>query len=96
MGGYWRCNASWNYLCANGLGSGLTETFGGLLILLGLAFRPACILLIFNLLVAFFMRLKSGEDFMAASQVIKTGFMFLGLIFIEPGKYSVDIRNKLF
>ena len=73
-----------------GLMAGLTETFGGFLILLGLAFRPVCMLLTFNLLVAALMHLKSGEDFMAASQAIETGFMFLGLIFIGPGKYSVD------
>lgn len=73
-----------------GLMAGLTETFGGFLILLGLAFRPVCMLLTFNLLVAALMHLKSGEDFMSASQAIETGFMFLGLIFIGPGKYSVD------
>jgi putative oxidoreductase len=73
-----------------GLMSGLTETFGGFLILLGLAFRPVCILLTFNLLVAALTHLKGGEEFMAASQAIETGFMFLGLIFIGPGKYSVD------
>lgn len=73
-----------------GLLSGLTETFGGFLILLGLAFRPVCMFLIFNLFVAALMHLKSGEDFMSASQAIENGFMFLGLIFIGPGKYSVD------
>lgn len=73
-----------------GLLSGLTETFGGFLILLGLAFRPVCMFLTFNLFVAALMHLKSGEDFMSASQAIENGFMFLGLIFIGPGKYSVD------
>lgn len=73
-----------------GLLSGLTETFGGFLILLGLAFRPVCILLTFNLLVATFMHLNSSENYMSASQAIETGFVFLGLIFIGPGKYSVD------
>ena len=73
-----------------GLLAGITETFGGFLILLGLAFRPVCMLLTFNLLVAAIMYLKSGEDFMSASQAIETGFMFLALIFIGAGKYSVD------
>jgi putative oxidoreductase len=73
-----------------GLMSGLTETFGGFLILLGLAFRPVCILLTFNLLLAALTHLNSAEDFMSASQAIETGFMFLGLFFIGPGKYSVD------
>ncbi len=73
-----------------GLLSGLTETFGGFLILLGLTFRPVCMFLTFNLFVAALMHLKSGEDFMSASQAIENGFMFLGLIFIGPGKYSVD------
>lgn len=73
-----------------GLLSGLTETFGGFLILLGLAFRPVCMFLTFNLFVAALMHLKSGEDFMSASQAIENAFMFLGLIFIGPGKYSVD------
>lgn len=73
-----------------GLIAGLTETFGGFLILLGLAFRPVCMLLTFNLMVAALMHLKAGEDFMAASQAIETGCMFFGLLFIGPGKYSVD------
>ncbi|MBM3401005.1 MAG: DoxX family protein [Bacteroidetes bacterium] len=73
-----------------GLIAGLTETFGGFLILLGLAFRPVCVLLTFNLMVAALMHLKAGEDFMAASQAIETGCMFFGLLFIGPGKYSVD------
>ena len=73
-----------------GLMAGITETFGGFLIMLGLAFRPVCILMTFNLLVAALMHLNNGEEFMSASQAIETGFMFLGLLFLGPGKYSVD------
>src|SRR5471030_1615930 len=36
----------WGLLCA------IVETFGGLLLILGLAFRPVCLLLLINLLVA--------------------------------------------
>jgi len=73
-----------------GLMAALTETFGGFLILIGLAFRPACILLTVTMAVAATMHLSNGDGLMTASHAIEVGFVFLGLAFIGPGRYSVD------
>lgn len=73
-----------------GLLAALTETFGGFLILIGLAFRPACILLLFTMAVASTMHLSNGDGLMIASHALELGLVFFGLAFTGPGKYSVD------
>lgn len=73
-----------------GLFAAITETFGGFLILLGLAFRPVCLLLTFTMAIATSMHLNSNEGFMSASQAIEMGVVFLGLAFVGPGTFSVD------
>ena len=73
-----------------GLLSALTESVGGVLIALGLAFRPACVLLVINLVVAAAAHFGKGEGLMAASHAIEAAIMFAGLFFVGPGSYSVD------
>lgn len=75
--------AVWGFLAA------ATETFGGFLLVLGLAFRPVCILLVINLVVAALSQLGS-EGLMGASHAIEDAIMFAGLLFVGPGRYSVD------
>ena len=73
-----------------GLLAGLAETFGGFLILIGLAFRPACILLTLTMAVAATMHLSNGDGLITASHAIEVGIIFFVLAFIGPGRYSVD------
>jgi putative oxidoreductase len=73
-----------------GFMSAATEFFGGLLLLLGLLFRPVCLLLIINLAVAVVMHLNTGGGFMAASHAIDLIIVFTSLFFIGPGKHSID------
>ena len=76
-----------------GLISALTETLGGVLLILGLAFRPVCLLLIINLLVATAFHLhQSGPmgGLEGAAHAIEDAVTFAGLFFIGPGRYSVD------
>jgi putative oxidoreductase len=73
-----------------GLLAALTETFGGFLIVLGLAFRPAALLLSITMAVAATMHLKTGDGLGGASHAIEAAVVFLGLILVGPGKYSVD------
>ncbi|MEN0056799.1 MAG: DoxX family protein [Mucilaginibacter sp.] len=75
-----------------GLLAAVVETVGGLLVLIGFAFRPVCMLLICNLIVAASVHLGGGEGLMGASHAIELAFVFAGLVFIGPGKYSVDKR----
>lgn len=74
----------WGFMAA------ITETFGGFLLVLGLAFRPVSVLLAFTMLIAALHHLKAGDGIQGASHAIEAGIVFLGLIFVGPGKYSVD------
>lgn len=73
-----------------GLLAGASETFGGFLILIGLAFRPVCLLLTFTMIVASLTNLRTSGNYMDASQAIEVGFVFFGLAFIGPGRFSID------
>jgi putative oxidoreductase len=74
----------WGFMAA------AAETFGGFFILLGLAFRPATILLAITMAVAATMHIKNGDGLNDASHAIEAAVVFIGLTFIGPGKYSVD------
>ncbi|MDO3625863.1 DoxX family protein [Mucilaginibacter sp. BT774] len=74
-----------------GLLSALTEAVGGFLLIIGLAFRPVCLLLLINLIVAALFSMRGPEGgLMNASHAIEDAIMFAGLLFVGPGKYSVD------
>ena len=73
-----------------GLLAGATETFGGFLLLIGLAFRPVSLLLTFTMTIASIMHIRQGDGLGTASHAIEAAFVFLGLSFIGPGRYSVD------
>jgi putative oxidoreductase len=73
-----------------GLMAALSETLGCVLFILGFLFRPACILLFITLSVAAISLLKRHEGWGAASHPVELAILFLSLIFIGPGKYSVD------
>ena len=70
--------------------SACTETFGGFLLILGLVFRPVCLLLVVNLVVAALFTLGKSGNFGDATHAIEDAIMFAGLLFIGPGKYSID------
>lgn len=73
-----------------GLMAAITEGLGGFLLLLGLFFRPVNILLAFTMVIAALVHFGKGEGIMGASHAIEVGIVFFSLIFIGPGKYSVD------
>ena len=69
------------------------EFFGGFLILIGLATRPAAMIVCFILYVAAFRDLSTGGwDLMAASHPIETGLGFLAIVFAGPGAFAIDNR----
>lgn len=74
----------WGFMAAT------TETFGGFLLILGLLFRPVNILLIFTMIIATLHHFHNGDGLDGASHAIELGIVFLSLVFIGPGKYSVD------
>lgn len=68
----------------------VAEFIGGICIILGLLFRPACLLLAITMSFAFAMHIRRGDTLGGASHAIENGIVFLSLIFIGPGKYSID------
>ncbi|HWR42011.1 DoxX family protein [Sporomusa sp.] len=75
-----------------GFMSAATEFFGGILIAIGLLTRPVAMFLTFNMIVAVVLKFSTGAGLGGASQAIEVGIVFLSLIFIGPGKYSIDGR----
>jgi putative oxidoreductase len=73
-----------------GLIAALVETAGGAVLIIGLAFRPVCLLLVINLAVAAFSHFGKGGGMDDAAHAIEDAITFAGLFFIGPGKYSVD------
>ena len=73
-----------------GLLAALTETIGGLFIVLGLFFRPACVLLVLTLVVAIASHFAKGDGLDGAAHAIEDAIMFAGLFFVGPGSYSLD------
>jgi len=74
----------WGFMAA------VSETFGGFLLIVGLFFRPALILLIITMIIAALVHFAKGDGLSGASHAIELGIVFFGLLFIGPGKYSVD------
>jgi putative oxidoreductase len=74
----------WGFLCA------LIETLGGVLVILGLAFRPICLLLVINLIIAAIFTFRLSGDFSDATHALEDAIAFAGLFFIGPGSYSID------
>lgn len=67
-----------------------SEFGGGICLVLGLAFRPACIMMASTMAVATVYHLSKGDGVMGAAHAIESGIVFLSLLILGPGKYSVD------
>lgn len=78
-----------------GLMAALSESVGGFLFLIGFAFRPACLFLLITMTVA---TMKDFHDipgnfmdkWLIVSHPFELGSLFLSLLLIGPGKFSVD------
>jgi len=73
-----------------GLMAALAESVGGALILLGFLFRYANAVLVINMSVAASYHLFKGDPFSMASHAVEAGILFFSLIFIGPGRFSID------
>jgi len=73
-----------------GLMAALSETLGCVLLMLGFLFRVACLLLFITLFVATAMHLGRHQGWEAAAQAVELDILFFSLLFIGPGKYSID------
>jgi putative oxidoreductase len=75
---------------AFGFAAGLAESLGGLLLIAGFLFRPACLLLVIVMITAATHHLSLGQGWIGASHAIEVGVAVLGLLLVGPGKYSID------
>ncbi len=78
----------WGFMAA------FTEVLGGALLILGFFFRPACMLLFIVMVVATVKSLGAEMSWGPASHALKMAVVFLSLIFIGPGKKSLDERFR--
>jgi putative oxidoreductase len=73
-----------------GLAAALSEAGGGLLLALGLLFRPACAALLATMGVALAMHFGKGDSFLVYSHALEDGVVFLALLIAGPGRLSLD------
>ncbi len=73
-----------------GFMAAISEFGGGLLLVLGMFTRPACFFLLSTMVVALIMHTKSGDPFVEYSHALESAILFLSLLFIGPGKISLD------
>ena len=77
--------AFWGFMAA------FSEGIGGVLLVLGAFYRPVCLLLTFTMFVATLtLATPKARDFKDYSHPLKLAFVFLGLAFIGPGRFSID------
>lgn len=76
--------ALWGFMAA------ATEFFGGAMLAMGLLSRMTSCFLAFTMVVATMFKFGSGAGFAGAAPAIEMLVIFLGLILIGPGRYSLD------
>lgn len=77
-----------------GAAAAFSEFLGGILIALGLFFRPACVASFFTMAVAVAFHMHKGDSFSSPTggwaHAALAAVVFLGLAFTGPGKLSVQ------
>lgn len=80
--------AFWGFMAA------VSEFVGGMCLITGVLFRPACALMLFTMFIAVTMNIRGGYGFSGASQALELGIVLLSLIFTGPGRFTLP--NLLF
>ena len=73
-----------------GFMAGFAEFGCGILLMAGLLFAPACLMLAFTMFVATMMHVNAGDSFISYSHALELLIVFIGLIITGPGKFSLD------
>lgn len=76
----------WGFMAA------FAEFVGGALLIFGLATRPVAAMLCFTMFVAAFGHYVDGDGFRGWSHAAEVGIAFFAMLFVGPGRYSVDAR----
>jgi putative oxidoreductase len=72
-----------------GFFAALAELAGGVALILGLAVRPASFFLLCTMIVAACMHLSAGHGILKASHAIEAGVVFLSLLCMGGGSFTV-------
>lgn len=73
-----------------GFAAALAEFGGGILVILGLFFRPAVLMMLATMTVATATHIAKGDPVTTVLSPLVLAFVFFSLLFDGPGKYSVD------
>ena len=74
--------AFWGFLAM------LAEFGGGLCLIVGIFFRPACAAILFTMFVAALSIVRGGYGFNSASQPVELGIAVAALLLTGPGKFT--------
>lgn len=78
----------WGFMAA------ISQFAGGILLALGYFTRLACFFLLNTMIVAAVMHISKGDPFAKYSHAVEAGILFFSLLFIGPGKFSLDNRIR--
>ena len=71
-----------------GFAAAISEFGGGLFLVAGIFFRPACALMLFTMAIAVASIVRGGYGFSGAAQPIELGIVLLALFLTGPGKFT--------
>jgi putative oxidoreductase len=72
-----------------GFAAAIAEFGGGLCLIAGIFFRPACALMLFTMATAVGATIRGGEGFDGASHAFELGIVLFALFLTGPGKFTV-------
>jgi len=72
-----------------GFAAAIAEFGGGLCLIAGILFRPACALMAFTMAIAVGAALRGGEGFDGATHALELGIVLLALLLTGPGKFTL-------
>lgn len=72
--------------------AGITELFGGIFLMLGVFYRPVLVMLTITMLVAMASKIGQGAGYPEIAHPMKMAIVFFGMLFIGPGKHSLENR----
>jgi putative oxidoreductase len=77
-----------------GFCAAVAEFFGGIALAFGLFTRVVALLLAFTMVVAAIMHFRIGDGLQGASHAIELASVFVAMVLIGPGRFSVDQKLK--
>lgn len=78
-----------------GFASGFVEFAGGLCIVFGLFYRFIVLMVFVNLMIAFSSQMLQNKGYFKSAQSLEDGMACFAMIFVGPGKYSMDYLLKI-